>query len=202
MTALTTEEFVLQTGWTATVNESAARASVYLMSVTASLVAIGFALQSRQAFGAFAGAVIPAVFLLGLFTIIRLVDVNGESMQYSVRMDRIRSYYRSLIPEAAEYFGPKLRSWQEERSMPAMQFGPGIAFLTTTASMVAAINNIVAGAGSALIARRLLGPDHTSVAVVIGVSVATILMSAFLAYQRWRFTMFDPLTPSTEANQA
>jgi hypothetical protein len=41
MSALTTEHFVLQTASSATVSESGARASIYLLSLSSSLVAIG-----------------------------------------------------------------------------------------------------------------------------------------------------------------
>src|SRR5438552_14974922 len=78
LSALTTEHFVLQTAASATVSESAARASIYILSLSSTLVAMGFASQSGEAFGPFIGSVLPAVFLLGLFTVVRLVDVTLE----------------------------------------------------------------------------------------------------------------------------
>lgn len=42
LTALTTEHFVLQTAAGATVSEAATRASLYLLSLSSSLVAMGF----------------------------------------------------------------------------------------------------------------------------------------------------------------
>ena len=62
--ALTTEHFVLQTASSATVNESSARASIYILSLSSALVAIGFVSQSREAFGLFVASVLPALFLL------------------------------------------------------------------------------------------------------------------------------------------
>ena len=192
LSALTTEHFVLQTAASATVTESAARASIYVMSLSTSVVAMAFASQSRDAFGPFAAAVLPALYLLGVFTIIRLVDISGEYMQYLAGIARIRSYYRGLNPDEAEYFGS-----EDAHSIPSLQLGRSIAFLTTSSSMVAFINNIVAGAGIALLARRFLGVQRTSVAVLLGVGGAAALMAAFFAYQRWRFTMFEPVvTPS------
>jgi hypothetical protein len=49
-TALTTEHFVAQTAASATVIEASARASLYLMTLSSSLVAIGFTSGTR-AFG-------------------------------------------------------------------------------------------------------------------------------------------------------
>lgn len=62
VSALTTEHFVLQSASSTTVTESAARASIYVMSLSSSLVAIGFASQSREAFGPLVAAVVPALF--------------------------------------------------------------------------------------------------------------------------------------------
>jgi hypothetical protein len=66
--------------------------------------------------------------------------------------------------------------------------GAFIAFITTTASMVAFVNSIVAGAGVALLA-GLVVRDRTVLAVALGVVTATVLMTAFFAYQRWRHGM-------------
>jgi hypothetical protein len=104
LTALTTEHFVLQTAASATVSEAAARSSLYVLALSSSLVAMGFASRSQEAFLAFAGAVLPGLFLLGLFTVYRLVDTGIENQQYLTGIARIRAYYRTLNPEAAMYF--------------------------------------------------------------------------------------------------
>ena len=72
----------------------------------------------------------------------------------------------------------------------------------TSASMVAFINNIVAGAGIALLARWILGAQRTFIAVLLGVGAAAALMAAFLAYQKWRFTMFEPVVPASRRTDA
>jgi len=191
--ALTTEHFVLQTASSATVNESSARASIYILSLSSALVAIGFVSQSREAFGLFVASVLPALFLLGLFTVIRLVDVSGEYMRCLGGIARIRSYYGTLTPEAAQYFGPERELRAGRSPIPSLQLGRGIAFLTTTATMVACVNNIVAGASIALLVHWLNGSRRISVAVVLGVAGTMILTAAFLTYQRWRFSMFEPV---------
>lgn len=60
---------------------------------------------------------------------------------------RIRQYYRRLGPEAAEYFSPDSGRWPENRAWPALNSGPVVGFLTTTASMVAFLDSIVPGSG-------------------------------------------------------
>src|SRR5688500_19087582 len=104
MSALTTEHFVLQTAANATVSEAAARSSLYVFSLSSSLVAMGFASRSREVFVPFIAIVLPAVFVLGLLTVLRLVDTALENMQYLAGIARIRGYYRTLSPEARVFF--------------------------------------------------------------------------------------------------
>ncbi|HKI02732.1 MAG TPA: hypothetical protein VKK31_12200 [Thermoanaerobaculia bacterium] len=191
MSALTTEHFVLQTAASSTISESSARSSLYMLSLSSSLVAMGFMVQSREVFIPFVAAVLPAVFLLGVFTTIRLVDTSLEYMQYLAGIARIRSYYRSLGPEAAAYFAADHGRWPEAKSVPALQLGPLLAFFGTTASMIAVINNVLAGAGAALLAHVLLGEDHRWVALLTGIAAAGLLTLVFLAYQRWRFSTLE-----------
>jgi hypothetical protein len=198
LSALGTEHFVLQAATSANVNESAARASIYIMALSSFLVAMGFASRSSEAFGPLVASVLPALFLLGLFTVVRLVDLNGDYLQHLAGMARVRSYYRGLTPEAADYFGPDLER-RPESVIVSLQLGRGVAFLTTSASMVAFINNIVAGAGIALLARRLLGAERTLLAVLLGVAGALILTDALLAFQKWRFRMFVIEPPADSA---
>jgi hypothetical protein len=56
--------------------------------------------------------------------------------------------------------------------------------------MIAFVNSMVAGAGLALLARDRFG-GGPAVALGIGVALAAILMATFLAYQRWRFRVFE-----------
>jgi hypothetical protein len=48
MTALSTEHFVLQAAASSTISGSAARSSLYVFSLSSSLVAMGFTAQSRE----------------------------------------------------------------------------------------------------------------------------------------------------------
>jgi hypothetical protein len=187
MSALTTEHFVLQSALSANTSEVGTRASLYLFSLSSSLVALGFASRSPRLFMPLVAIVLPALFILGLFTAVRLVDSNLEGMLFLNGIARIRKYYRTLSPEAEEQFSPESGWWPENKAWPALQLGPSVGFITTTASMVAFINSIVAAVGVALLAGRLLRDNQTLLALLIGVSVALILMAAFFAYQKWRY---------------
>jgi hypothetical protein len=191
ISALTTEHFVLQTAMNATTSEAGTRASLYILSLSSSLVAMGFASRAPEIFVPFVAIVLPALFLLGVFTVVRLVDSNLESMQFLTGIARIRGYYRTLTPEAADHFAAGSGRWPETRAMPALRLGLLVAFITTTASMVAFINSIVAGVGVALLAGYLLLENQVILSSSAGAVVAVVLMAAFLGYQRWRYRVFD-----------
>jgi hypothetical protein len=187
MSALTTEHFVLQSALSANTSEVGTRASLYIFSLSSSLVALGFASQSPELFVPFVAIVLPAVFILGLFTTVRLVDSNLEGILFENDIARIRQYYRTLAPEAVEQFSAESGRWPENQAWPSLQMGPFVGFITTTASMVAFINSIVAAVGVALLAGRLLQGRQTLLASLIGVGVALGLMALFLIYQKWRY---------------
>jgi hypothetical protein len=187
MSALTTEHFVLQSAVSANTSEVGTRASLYLFSLSSSLVALGFASQSAELFVPFVAIVLPAVFILGLFTAVRLVDSNLEGILFLNGIARIRKYYRTLAPEAEEQFSAESGRWPENPAWPALQMGHFVGLITTTASMVAFSNSIVAAVGVAMLAGRLLHEKQTLLASLIGAGVALVLMAAFFIYQKWRY---------------
>lgn len=187
MSALTTEHFVLQGALSSNTSEVGTRASLYLFSLSSSLVALGFASQSPQLFVPFVAIVLPAVFILGLFTAVRLVDSNLEGILFLNGIARIRQYYRTLAPDAEQQFSAESGRWPESRAWPSLEMGLFVGFITTTASMVAFINSIVAGVGVALFAGWWLQEKQTLLASLIGAAVALLLMAAFFVYQKWRY---------------
>lgn len=195
LTALTTEHFVLQTACSSTISEAAARSTLYVMTLSSSLVAMGFLSQSKELFVPFALTVLPAVFLLGLFTVVRLVDTGLESMQYLTGIARIRGFYRTLGPEAARQFSAERGRWPEA-DPAALRLGAWFAFLGTTGSMIAVINSVVGGAAVALVI-PLFNPESPGwFGITAGVFSALLLTAAFLVYQRWRFAVFNAATSS------
>ena len=186
LSALTTEHFVLQTANNSTYAEASARSTLYVMALSSALVAMGFVGSSTDLLVPFAAISLPAVFLLGIFTVVRLVESALDSMQCLTGIARIRGYYRTLGPEAARHFAQKYGRWPEVEP-PALRFGPALAFFGTTAAMIAVINNVVAGVGIALLTRFFSPSAPYWVGAVAGIAGAVILTWLFYAYQRWRF---------------
>jgi len=193
LSALTTEHFVLQTANNSTYAEASARSTLYVMALSSILVAMGFVASSTDLLIPFAVISLPAVFLLGIFTVIRLVESALDSLQCLKGIARIRGYYRTLGPEAARYFSRQYGRWPEVEP-PALRFGPALAFFGTTAAMIATINNVVAGVGIALLTRFLAPSAPYWVAAVAGITGALVLTWLFYAYQRWRFDDYDART--------
>jgi hypothetical protein len=190
LSALSTEHFVLQTANNSTYSEASARSTLYVMALSSAMVAMGFVASSTDLLIPFAAISLPTVFLLGIFTVVRLVESALDSMQCLIGIARIRGYYRTLGPEAARQFAPEHGRWPEAES-PALRFGPALAFFGTTAAMIAVINNVVAGVGVALLTRFLSPSAPYWVSAVAGFSGVLILTWLFYAYQRWRFADFD-----------
>ena len=83
MTALTTEHFTLQGARSQTASESASRASLYILSVSSALVALGFIGQASQVgttFDVFALTVLPTLDVLGVFTFVRAASSTSSGI--------------------------------------------------------------------------------------------------------------------------
>jgi hypothetical protein len=194
MSAVVTEHFVLQTAANAIISEQGTRATLYVLALSSALVAMGFASREQAVFVPFVATVLPSVFLLGLFTVVRLVDAAMDYNYCLAGIARIRRHYRGLTPEAAAFFSAASGRWPETEETPVLRLGTTIAFLTAIASMVAFVNSIVAAAGVSLLADALLGGARRGLALGLGVATAIALMIAFFLYQRWRYSTSPGVT--------
>ena len=95
LSALTTKHFVLQTANSSTYSEASARSTLYVMALSSSLVAMGFLSGSADVLIPFAAIVLPAVFLLGIFTVARLVETTLESMHKTSLRARVSHCWRA-----------------------------------------------------------------------------------------------------------
>jgi hypothetical protein len=195
--ALTTEHFVLQTATSTTYTEASARSSLYVMALSSSLVAIGFMANTPSVLIPFISVILPAIFLLGVLTVMRLIETGLESMQYLRGIARIRAHYRTLGTDAQAQFAAAHGRWPEVPS-PALRLGPLLAFFGTTATMIAVINNLIGGTAIALLVGAVHGSAPRWACASAGVATAVLLTWLFYVYQSWRFAEFD----GTKANAA
>jgi hypothetical protein len=91
---------VLQAARSANIGEMTVRGTVYMGAVSSSLIAFGFLAQVVTRLDPFVAAVLPGVFLLVEFTFAALLRNTPENLVLLRQMQRIRGYYRTLVPEA------------------------------------------------------------------------------------------------------
>lgn len=134
---------------------------------------------------------LPVVFVLGLFTVARLVDTVLENQQLMRGIARIRAHYRTLGPQAEALFAHKYGRWPEpEADEPSLQLGNLVAQMGTTAWMICVINNAVAGAVVALAASRWLQLG-LGVCLALGGVTVLVLCAAFYRFQCWRMEVAE-----------
>jgi hypothetical protein len=182
MSALVTEHFVLQGISSSTTSEGGSRVSIYLSALSSGLVAIGFASSSHRALESLAFTVLPVVFILGCFTIVRLTDTSVANVVSQRRMEMITAYYASIHPPLAAYFGIGEVAGRKH----GVQYGR-LSFLFTMASMVIVVNSVVGGATVALVfalAIRAMAP----VPVLVGLVAGIVLLVVGLHYEHRRLT--------------
>lgn len=175
-----TELLVLQSVATATINEAGTRSTIYLSTLSSGLVAIGFASGSPTLLAALAFTVLPTIFMLGWFTVVRLVDNSVENIAARRRMERIREYFISAHPRGSEVI-----ALDDPRSG---EFGvryTRASFLFTMASMIGAANCVL---GGAIVALALFVGLHVPalLAQAAGAAVGLALLGATLIYERRR----------------
>jgi hypothetical protein len=180
MSALVTEHFVLQSAASSTISESGSRVAIYLSALSSALVAIGFASSSPRALAALAFTVLPTVFVLGWFTVVRLTDTSVANIVSLRRMELIRSYYASLTPSARAYFeaddsvtgthGVRYSRW---------------SYLFTMASMVIVVNSVLGGATAALVGTLAIKAP-VAVSTAAGTVVGLALLTLSLRYEHRR----------------
>ena len=185
LTALTTEHFVMQGASSATISEGGSRSSIYLLSVSTSLVALGFTTGKPGVFGPLAAAILPTLVMLGWFTIVRLTDLSIENVVCLRAIAKIRQHYASLTPEAPDFFPTVGSATADAESMLGIRYGRS-SLLFTMASMIGLVNAVLGGAALALFLELAVGLVRAA-AVTAGAVLAALLLAAAVLYQRRRF---------------
>ena len=130
-----------------------------------------------------------------MFTVVRLVDTGVQNVQVLAGIARIRAHYRTLSPEGAAFF-PKMGGDAPAAGLAVMGLRRHrLLALFTAASMVSAINSVVAGVGVTLWVTRLA---PRPVAIGAGALVGAMFAAAFLVYQDRRYRQLDQRPATAE----
>jgi hypothetical protein len=159
---VTTEHFTLQGARTAAITESTSRATIFIGSVSAGLVALGLiatATRIGAAFYAFGLILLSTLSFMGFVTLDRVLQSGIEELHYVERIARLRAYYFDFAPELTRY----LASVPPSRRLTILGLRSGYwpAF-RTTAGMIGVVTAVLTGSDAGLLAT--IAADHSAVA--------------------------------------
>jgi hypothetical protein len=203
LSALTTEQFNLQTARMGTIAEADGRSTLYLGALSSAVIAIAFVGQASElgdTFYLFALTLLPTVFLLGVFSFLRLVQTSIEDMVYAIGSFRIRQDFLGLDPTAVPFFPPTDPQGMRRLERLGVVATGSLQLLLTAASMVGCINVIVGGMTVGLALRSLLDAS-VPVAAATGAAVAVGLAGLCFGYQVRRFRRAAAVVPELYEGQ-
>lgn len=124
--------------------------------------------------------VFPTIFVLGWFTVVRLVDTSIENITVRHRMRLIRAHFRGLHP-----LGPSLISVDDARAGEMGVRYSRSSFLFTMANMIGIVNCVL---GGVLVALALIFGARLDAlpAQISGAVVGALLLASTLRYERRR----------------
>jgi hypothetical protein len=162
---------------------------VYMGAVSSTLITFGFVAQAAD-LTPFIATVLPALFLLGEFTFAAMVRNSMESVVLLRQIQRIRQYYRGLGPDAPNLFDAPESDRLFDAAIATFGLRPApLQLLFSGASMVAAVNSIIGGAGIALL---LVQVDlAVGAAAVVGIAVAGVVFGFHVLYEQRRFAWLN-----------
>jgi hypothetical protein len=126
--------------------------------------------------------VLPTLYVLGLFTFVRLVQSVNEDFQYGRAINRIRHHYLELAGDEAHLF---MMSAHDDAI--GVLANMGIRHSTwqayfTTPTMVAVINSVVGGSAVAIAVGAIADPP-LGIAAGIGGLVAIVSLAAMRRFE-------------------
>ena len=171
-------------------NEAMSRTTVFLTVLSASIVALAL-LADATGFGrrttAVALVLLPVVFLLGLATYGRLVQINSEDVAITLAMNRLRYAYLVMAPDLRPYFSTGHHD--DERGITTtylLGMGSHLQtwshFLVTTPTIVATVDAAVATAIVVLAGLAVEAP--TGAVVAAGAVAFLVVWGALFSLQR------------------
>jgi hypothetical protein len=189
-TILATEHWSLLGNRSMIWNEAMSRTAVFLTVLSASIVSLAL-LADATGFGqhtiTVALVLLPVVFLLGLATYARLVQINSEEVAITQAMNRLRNAYLVMAPGLRPYF--TTGHHDDERGITAT-YRMGLDdhlqmwshLLITTPTIVATVDAAVATAIVVLLALTAEAPSGAVVAA--GAVAFPVVWGALFSLQR------------------
>lgn len=184
-TFVTTEHFALSGARAATISETNGRASIFLSSVSAGLVAIAFAGQtSRTALYTFALVLFPVLSFLGVTTFRRTLQTSIDDTIYLQRINRLRRFYLDNVPELAAYITPPAPDDDVAAILRREGYRGGrFQTLLSVPGTVGLLTSVLMGVTIGFVAAALSG-DNLWVATIVGVAVFAVAAVILQRYEK------------------
>jgi hypothetical protein len=181
LSALTTEHFTLQTARSSMITESLGRTTIYLGTLSATLVAFALVAQgdtTEDDFRLFALILLPALIFLGTVTFVRVLENSIEDTIYVMAINRIRHYYIEHAGEHARYFTlagkDDLEGAYANMGLASSRWRP----FFSVGAVLAVVNSMVVGALAGVAVDALASRE---LALLVGVLVTA---AAFAVHYR------------------
>jgi hypothetical protein len=192
---LATEHWSLLATRSMSWNESFARSSMFLTSLSTATVALAL-VGSATAFGhefvAFALVVLSITLFLGLATFARLAQINNEDLYWVAGMNRLRGVYARLEPGIDDEFvaGTSLDVKGFALSYGAMDVTgfSALHVFVTTPGVVAIVSAVIAGVIAGLVTIQVA--PSMGAAIGVGFGVAVVVTVLLIAWERRQATAY------------
>ena len=181
--------------------ESLGRTTIYLGTLSATLVALALIVQgdtTESDFRLLALVLLPALVFLGTVTFVRVLENSIEDSYYVMAINRIRHYYIEHAGDDARYFTlggyDDLDGAYDNMGLANSRWRP----FFSVAAVIALINSMVAGAFVA-IAIDAVSPRSLAISAGIVVTAVAFAMHYTLGWRRYVRAMerHTPLFPSS-----
>jgi hypothetical protein len=148
---LTTEHWSLLSARALGYQEMFGRATIFIGVLSGTVIALALLAQATR-FGAetlsFAAVLFAVSLFIGLATFVRCVEINLEDARWLEGMSLLRHAYLQIVPELGPFFvaghGPGVDPSSLRHGSP-QRIGSLAKSLTTTSSVVAALDSVLAG---------------------------------------------------------
>jgi hypothetical protein len=179
---VTTEHFTLQGARAATIAESTSRATMFVGSVSAGLVALGLiatATRIGTAFYVFGVVLLSTLSFVGFVTFERVLQSGIEDHGYAERIARLRAYYFRCAPELTHYLASVPPS--QRLAIQGLTSGYRQGF-RTIAGMVGVVTAVLTGSAAGLLAAIAAG-NSVVAGFITGAIVGAAVLLALMLFQ-------------------
>ncbi|MGW0817312.1 hypothetical protein ACWD00_29475 [Streptomyces viridiviolaceus] len=184
---MTTEHFTLQGARAATTAEATSRATIFIGSVSAGLVALGLiatATGTGTAFYAFGLIVLFTLSFVGFFTLDRALQSGIEDFHYGRRIAQLRAYYFAYAPELTDYLTSVPPS--QRLTLQGLRGGFWQGF-RTVAGMIGVVTSVLTGSATGLLAAFVSSRSAVAGFATGGaVAIAMLVAVTSVQYRAWR----------------